>query len=151
MPTRALFGSSFRNFCTRNNRKFRNPKVRLSACPPVRPDRPITLYQQFSRSRGCASRARRDFQAIMLPTTLQTADGLFKINIFLMHAPQFKDDIQLVFPDASWPTNVPPPLLPFSIASLLSRICDLPYETIDQLWETLKDIVWNWAGMMYRN
>ena len=80
----------------------------------------------------------------MLPTDLQSADGLFKVGVFLMHAPQFKDDIQLVSPDANWPTNVPPPLLPFSIASLLSRICGLPYETIEQLW--LKDVIWNRTG-----
>jgi hypothetical protein len=82
----------------------------------------------------------------MLPTDFLTADGLFKISIFLMHAPQFKDDIQLVSPYASWPTNVPPPALPLSIASVLSRICDLPYETTEQLWEVLKGVIWSWKG-----
>ena len=82
----------------------------------------------------------------MLPTELLTADGLFKISTFLMYAPQFKNDIQLVLPDASWPTDLPPPFLPLSITLLLSRVCDLPHETIEQLWDFLKDVVWNWAG-----
>src|ERR1700737_650672 len=82
----------------------------------------------------------------MLPIELLIADGLFKISTFLMHAPQFKGDILLIYPDACWPAELPPPILPVSVATLLSRLCDLAYETIDQLWSILKDIVWNWAG-----
>jgi hypothetical protein len=81
----------------------------------------------------------------MLPIDL-TADGLFKACTFLMHAPRFKDDIRLISPDTTWPADVPPPILPLSVASLLSRICDLEYKTIEQLWDVLKDVVWNWAG-----
>jgi len=36
-----------------------------------------------------------------------------------------------------------PPILPLSVALLLSRVCDLPNETIEQLWDILKDVIWN--------
>jgi hypothetical protein len=81
----------------------------------------------------------------MLPVELLSVDGIFKISTFLIHTPQFKSDILLIFPDAYWPPEVPPPFLPVSIATLLSRICDLTYETIEKLWGLLKDIVWNWT------
>ena len=113
--------------------------IRTSAYLPVRPS---------ARSYYISDHifVRMDNLQEKLPTNLLSADGLFKVSIFLMHAPQFKDDIQLVSPDASWPTDVPPPILPLSIALLLSRICDFPYETIEKLWEILKDVIWNWAG-----
>jgi len=60
-----------------------------------------------------------------------------------MRTIHFKDDIVLVS-DALWPADVPPPVLPLSIANLLSGLCDLRIEMIADLWGLLKDVVWNW-------
>ena len=77
---------------------------------------------------------------LMVPKSLQNADGLLKITTFLMYSPQFKDDIELVS-DALWPVDVPPPVLPLSITNLLSGLCNLDIEMIADLWGLLKDVV----------
>jgi hypothetical protein len=79
----------------------------------------------------------------MLPTNLQNADGLLKMATFLMYTPRFKDDIVLVL-EPQWPVDVPPPILPLSIANLLSGLCDLSDDTIADLWSLLKEVIWNW-------
>jgi len=76
---------------------------------------------------------------------LLNADGIVKMSTFLMYAACFKGDILLAM-DAKSATNVPPPFLPASIASLLALLCDLSDEAIDMLWGLLKDVVWNWKA-----
>jgi len=83
----------------------------------------------------------------MVPKDLQNAEGLLKISTFLMYAPRFKNDIVLVL-DPQWPVDIPPPVLPLSIADLLSKLCDLRNETTETLWDLLKEVVWNWEEKM---
>src|ERR1700688_585206 len=78
-----------------------------------------------------------------LPQELSNVNGIVKMATFLMYAPRFKEDIFLVM-DGQSPADVPPSLLPASIATFLAQLCDLSDETISALWDLLKSVVWSW-------
>ncbi|KAJ3504235.1 hypothetical protein NLJ89_g8039 [Agrocybe chaxingu] len=70
------------------------------------------------------------------------AEDLLKITTFIKYAPKFKDDIFLV-QDSKWPAEQPPPYLPQCILDVLSHLCEASILIIEQLWDLLKDIIWD--------
>jgi hypothetical protein len=56
-----------------------------------------------------------------IPKELLSADGVFQMSTFLTYLPRFKNDIILIM-DTNLPTDIPPPVLPSSITTLLAML-----------------------------
>ncbi|KAF8157692.1 hypothetical protein BJ912DRAFT_1026825 [Pholiota molesta] len=68
---------------------------------------------------------------------------IFKITSFLHYAPRFKSDIILA-QALNWPAAKAPFFLPQSVAILLSHLCETNEESVNILWEHLKELVWDY-------
>jgi hypothetical protein len=68
---------------------------------------------------------------------------VFKITSFLHYAPRFKCDIILA-QASNWPAAKAPFFLPQSVAILLSHLCETNEESVNILWEHLKELVWDY-------
>ncbi|KAF8913256.1 hypothetical protein CPB84DRAFT_1841654 [Gymnopilus junonius] len=71
-----------------------------------------------------------------------SAELLAKVSTFLLYTPRFKNDI-LLTQESNWPSEVVPWILPKSVMTLLSNLCGMSHENIEDLWSYLKDTVWN--------
>jgi hypothetical protein len=72
-------------------------------------------------------------------TSSLTLQALFR---FVTYAAHLKDDILLV-QAAKHPPSVAPDLLPNSVRTFLSIICNLSPEMTDIWWSILNDAIWN--------
>ncbi|KAF8910006.1 hypothetical protein CPB84DRAFT_1743508 [Gymnopilus junonius] len=71
-----------------------------------------------------------------------SAELLAKVSMFLLYTPRFKNDI-LLTQESNWPSELVPWILPKSVMTLLSNLCGMSHENIEDLWSYLKDTVWN--------
>jgi len=61
-----------------------------------------------------------------------SAEILSQLTTFLLYAPCFKNDIILA-QESNWPAEIPPWILPKSVTTLLSNVCGISGENVDEL------------------
>ncbi|KAJ7216431.1 hypothetical protein GGX14DRAFT_358771 [Mycena pura] len=64
-----------------------------------------------------------------------------QVSTFMRFLSILKDDILLCQPHFV-PTDAPPPFLPPSVQVFTSKAVDIPYESVQTLWDCLQDDVW---------
>ncbi|KDR67274.1 hypothetical protein GALMADRAFT_283614 [Galerina marginata CBS 339.88] len=85
--------------------------------------------------------SRRQIDLTKVYPSVLSAELLAKVSTFLLYAPRFKNDI-LLAQESNWPSEIAPWILPESVTILLSHLCGISNENVEDLWSYLKDTVW---------